>query len=156
VGIVNGVAKVRALIRANAMLTFERMAATQASRTAIYEQTVEWFTAGTELLEEHCIIAKNGNAMCHIMQKKHDWHKLIPLTGDVEKDFAKVAELLEKSGIYDEVFITEKPVFFSKDTIQIRKTVHRTDIDGHMVRAEFITYLGEEETSFLQDAWVIK
>ncbi len=70
VGIVKGVTKVRSLMRANAMLTFERIAATQACRTTICEKSAEWVSAGAELLEDRRVIAKNGNAMCHIMQKK--------------------------------------------------------------------------------------
>ena len=156
VGIVKGVTKVRSLMRANAMLTFERIAATQACRTTICEKSAEWVSAGAELLEDRRVIAKNGNAMCHIMQKKHDWHKLIPISGDVEKDFARVAELLEENEIFEEAYVVEEPVFFSSGDIQLRKTVHKTTINGHTVEAEFVTYLGEEEISFLQDAWVVK
>ncbi len=91
-----------------------------------------------------------------LCRRSNDWHKLVPISGEVEKDFARVAELLERSEIYDEAYMLGTPKFFSSGDIQIRKTVHRMIIDGLEVRAEFFTYLGEEEISFLQDAWVVK
>jgi hypothetical protein len=55
------------------------------------------------------------------MQKKHDWHKLLSRTGDVEKDFTMVAELLEDKGIFEEIWITEKPIVYSAGNPEIRK-----------------------------------
>ena len=88
------------------------------------------------------------------MQKKHAWEKVVGLTGDIEKDFALVIELLEQHNITNKKFIRGKPFLFPATLSKIEKVRYRTTINSFEVEAEFEIYLETGET-YLQDAWVV-
>lgn len=153
--IFKGVNKVKALRRANTMLTLELCAASELKKAKILEETVQLLAlreaALTKALKVSKILIQNPNTTYHIMQKKHAWEKLIKLTGNVETDFKKVALLLEESDILSkENFLRSKKFGQGK----IIRSDYQKVINGHSVQAVFETYV-ETNLTFLKDAWVI-
>ncbi len=57
---------------------------------------------------------KSPNVKYHVMQPKHAWHKVIEISGNVEKDFEKVRSLLENESIFQRI-ISYLPNNFLKE-----------------------------------------
>lgn len=153
-----GINKIRALKRANAMCTFESCAISEIKQAKILEESTKRAATRTTFIEsakKGKIFIKNSNTQYHIMQKKHAWERVIPLSGDIEQDFAKVITLLEESNIADKAFLKKPPELFPvKAPYEISKTVYEKIINDYTIHIELETYL-ETEIVFLKDAWVI-
>ncbi len=157
-GVIKGIAKFKALKRANAGLTFARCSESYSAQKKIIDKSIE-FAAKREAIVQNAaktgkILVRNKNAQIHIMQPKHAWNKLTELTGSVEEDFKKVILALEENKIVDPVNIKRKPRKFPRDNPEIIRTDYQKTINGHDVYAVFETHLESGET-FLKDAWVV-
>ena len=155
--IIKGVNKVRALKRANTMMTLERCAASEANAAIIQKESMKIAALRGKLIKEAAksgkILVKNYNAKCHIMQQKHAWDKVLALTGNIEEDFQRVVAFLEEHEIAKDV-CAKKSFLFPKDSPKIRKAKHVKIVNNCEIEAEFETYLETGEI-FLQDAWVV-
>lgn len=95
------------------------------------------------------ILVRNINTQIHIMQPKHNWDKLIDLTGNIEEDCKKVIKLMEDNQIFLEKYRLERGRHY-KNSIRYD---HQMTINGFEVKANFNKNLVSEEI-FLNDAWV--
>ncbi len=111
------------------------------------------FKRVTQAATTERIVIKNMNVAHHIMNKKHCWDRVVPLSGNVEIDFRKAKALLEELGIYQEKWIIDKPEFFPMDKPKIKRSVHEMKYRGNEIKAIFETNI-ETGESFLQNAFV--
>ncbi len=156
-GVLKGIHKVRAMKRANTMLTLESCAASEANQAIILEESARRAIARTTLIEsakKGKIFVQNSNVQHHIMQLKHAWNKVITLSGNIEQDFAKVVSLIEENNIIDKCFLKDKPQLFPKNFPKVSKAEYEKLINGYKIHVEIVTYLETGET-FLNDAWVV-
>ena len=155
IGVLKGASKVRALKRANTMLTLENCAATEIKQVKILEESIKRGVLREGMIADSVkkgnILIKSSNVQYHVMQPKHAWDKVLKLSGNAVEDFKKVTLLLEEESIFSkECFLRSKE--FSQGKI-IRSDYQKT-IGGHKIQAVFETYVETNQT-FLQDAWVI-
>jgi tetratricopeptide (TPR) repeat protein len=153
-GMVKGVAKLKAIRRANTMLTLENCAASNAKQATILAEATKRSAARTALIESSKngkILIKSVNVKPHVLQKKHAWNKLIKLTGNIEIDFKNVILLLEEQGISSHQY--------TKKTLNVVQGVvrreHEKIILNQHVKVVFVEYTATGEM-FLNDAWVVK
>ena len=153
-----GIAKLRALKRANTCFTIEICTRSQSKQAKIIEKSAEFAakreTAIQEALASNYILIKTRNTYPHIMQECHHWEKVIQSSGNKKEDFKKVILLLEENKILDPANIKGKPVKFPRDKPAIIRTDYEKIINDHKVVAVFETYIESKET-FLKDAWVV-
>lgn len=158
IGVLKGIDKVKALRRANTMLTLEICQQSKIKQLKILEESSKHATLRTsfisEAVENGKILLKNSNTKCHIMQKKHAWDKIFNLTGDIEIDIKKLIIILEEHGINAPSNLIGKPELFPIASPKIKKSIFEKKINNHIIHAEFETYL-ETGVTFLQDAWVV-
>ncbi len=148
------VQKYRFLKRANALLTLERCTLEEAQRAVILQENrkhVARALAVKEARRAGKIVIDNPNVIPHLMQPKHNWDKLISLTGEIEKDCQQVLTLLEKHGIYSEQYLLE--VIEIKRPNCIRKD-YQMIIEGYPVTAAFLVHPETGEYA-LMNGWVM-
>jgi len=100
------------------------------------------------------IFVKNSNVQFHIMQRKHAWGNVVKITGNTEKDFAKVIALLEENNVTEKAYLIGNPQLFPENFPKIKKAIHEKKIMSYLVHTEFETNI-ETGITFLQDAWVV-
>lgn len=148
------ISKVQALKRANSMLTLEVCASSKVKQALIAEESAKIACAREKLVKnatkKRKILIRNPNVQYHIMQKKHDWEKIIKITGNLETDFKKVVKLLEENKVFLEKY-REKIIEYNKNFLRYD---HKKRINGFEVQVIFNKNL-ETGEMFLNDAWVI-
>lgn len=153
-GALKGIHKIRALKRANTMYTLECCAASQAKQAKILEESFKRALKReniiTESIKNSKILVRNSNTQIHIIQPKHNWNKLIKVSGNVEEDCKTVIKLLEDNQIFLEKYRLKSTETFEK----LIRYNHEMTINGHKVKAIFNKNL-ETGEMFLNDAWVI-
>jgi hypothetical protein len=158
IGAVKGVSKLKALKRANTLLTLEECLVSEEAQAVILKKSNKIAALREKLVADAIkkgkILVKNPNVKYHIMQKKHAWEKVISLTGDVEEDFKKVILFLEENHISDQKFF-KKSFGFPEDAVvkKIIRSNYEAEIHGQLVQAVFENYV-ETGESFLKDAWI--
>lgn len=143
-----------ALKRANTMFTLETCAIGNTKQAKVLEEATKKFVARERLinasLKDGKILVSNANVAAHVMQKKHNWDKLIKCSGNIETDFKNVVKLLEEN----QILLQKK-----YDVTNVKPNIFRVDytivINNHTVMADFTKY-GENGTVFLNNAWVVK
>lgn len=135
------------LKRANIMTTLERYSATKSVR--ILEESAKHAKKSTTLLtsaRKGAIVPHNPNVLPHIFTKKHQWDRYISLTGDHKKDFAKLAEFLEKQHIFSgKTKINDW--FTGVCSYEYRQTIGRDTIVA-------IFDVNKENVHLLKNAWI--
>lgn len=153
-----GVSKLKALKRANTMSIFESCASSDVQKMKIIEECTKKAAARESFIAEAVknkkILVKNANAPYHIMQKKHAWDSVIPVSGNIEVDFARVTKYLEDNNIYDVKFLVGEPRLFPEAMPKISKVVHEKKVNTLKIHVEFETHL-ETGVTYLQDAWIV-
>lgn len=154
IGTWSGVQKVRALKRANTMITLESCASSEVKQMKILEESVKRATLRETIISNSIkngkILVRDSNTQFHIMQPKHAWDKLVKITGNVEEDCKKVIKLLEENQIFLEKYRLRQV----QDFQNFIRYDHQMVINGHEVRAVFNKNLETGEI-FLNDAWLI-
>jgi len=142
------------LRRMNALLTIEKCSLNQANRAIIFEKIAQRKPTSKpffSFFSKPTIQINNPNVVYHVMQEKHAWDKLIPLTGDKIKDFQKVLQLLEENSILTEkYFVTSEKFLHDK----IIRSDYKKIVNGYEVHAVFETHVNTNET-FLKNAWIV-
>ena len=98
-----GVQLYKSLKRANALSTLECLSVSS-RRNLIIEEGSKRAQARANVIRSikaGKIVPANPNVVPHVMQQKHAWEKLVPITGNREKDFERVIDLLEKERLFD-------------------------------------------------------
>lgn len=154
IGSLKAINKIRALKRANTMLTLEACATSTESEAVILRESAKRADLRKKLvaatIKKGKIAVKSPNVKYHVMQEKHAWKEVIELSGDVEKDFDKVAALLEENNILSSEFIVRSRKFHEGKVI---RTDYKKLINGHEIEATFESYVENKEI-FLKDCWV--
>jgi hypothetical protein len=151
---VQAVSKTRALRRASAMCTLQQCAASKKKQAKImnevYKRAVIKEAVVTEAVKKGKLLVHNANVKHHVMQKKHAWDKLLPITGDLEKDFQAVLNLLNEHAVASHLHL--------KDTQEFTKGILRREyvkvINDKPVKIMLIEYT-ETGKLFLMNGWVI-
>lgn len=153
-GACKGVAKLRALNRANTMCTLEACAISQSKKKTILDKSASIAAKRKETVKNAAkngsILVKTENVSHHVMQRKHCWEKVIELSGDVKVDFKNVLKLLEKEEIISHQYLNNS----TQVAEGIIRKVYEKTILNQRVRAIVIEYGGSKEV-FLNDAWVV-
>jgi Bacterial toxin 35 len=152
IGAVKGIIKVKALKRANTVLTLESCAASHKNQSKVLKESSKFAAIRRNILQEAAntgkILVESANKKKHIMQPKHAWDKLVTITGSLEEDCKSVVKLLEDNKIFSLQYRMEEII----EKTYIRYD-HVMQINGHKVKAIFNKKPNGE--IFLNDAWVI-
>ena len=147
----SAVKKFRALKRANTLTTLENCL-TPSKKQIIIIQSEKHAQSRKVLIQyakDGRVIPQNANVMSHVMQKKHAWNQVVPMTGNMHTDFKSVLELLAKSKILDKSCFENVTKYNEIFTYQYEK-----NINGNLVRALFDK---DKESSILllKNAYVV-
>lgn len=147
-----GVSKFRQFKRSNTLFTLE-CCTDPVKKGEILEKSAFYVSARAstaEAVKKGRIIAQNPNVAPHVLQKKHNWDRVIELTGNTEEDFKRVVRFLEENKIFKGVLELEK-----KPNPGIVVYRYRIDVNGERAIAEFFEYSGSSEL-YIKDAWIKK
>jgi tetratricopeptide (TPR) repeat protein len=100
VTMLRGVSTFNNLKRANIMAILERCNCEK--KPVILQQSAKRASQNQSILQKvfkGSIIIHNPNIPFHVLQKKHRWDKLVPLSNNVQQDFKKVVKFLEQQKI---------------------------------------------------------
>jgi hypothetical protein len=150
--VIKGVKKYRQLKRLNSMFTIECCVASENKKIKIMEASAKHSIARASLCESvkaGKIVPRNANVIPHVMQEKHEWGKLLKLSGNKEADFKKVIDLLEENKIFEKKVVVEE---LKRE--KIKRIVCKKEISAHIVEAHFMEYSTGEIV--LNNAWVQK
>lgn len=89
----------QALKAANTALTLEVIIQSEVKRQAILAQTnkrISRYAEASTAAKAQKLILKNPNQAPHVMSSKHNWHKVVNITGDPFVDCQEVIKFLEK------------------------------------------------------------
>lgn len=147
--------KYRYLKRMNTLFTVECCYTSVTQRKTIVDKALAWIKKRTQILAsigKERVIPRNSNVMPHVMQKKHGWEKLITLSGNMEKDFQEVINILEKSGILAGNLVESYPIVESAE--QIIGKIFQVTVNDLTIEAQFLYYI-ETDQLFLNNAFII-
>lgn len=140
--------------QANTLLTLERCATSETEKLAILAERAKRAAATAEIinLSKGHILVRNTNTAFHIMQKKHSWHKVFDLTGDMEKDLKKLITLLEENNILNpkNCIRNQEYVF---NGVKVVVSDYKVVVGEETVCCRFTAVPCDKEF-FLNNAWV--
>lgn len=142
--------KYQAFRRANTLTTLRSCAKSKKECAIILERSASHATTRqvtTNAAKAGKIVPLDGNKISHIMQKKHAWDKVIPITGNKTEDFKKAAALLEEQQILSKISGVKELKYGRKQIIC------ETNVSGYTIEAHFIQHPTGE--TLLNNAWVI-
>jgi len=146
-GVGKGVSIFSDLKRANMMATLERYSLTKSTKILREsEKCAQKNGSVLKKIQNGCVIPHNANVASHVLQRKHNWHKMVKLTGDKDVDFKLVADFLKKESILNCERIHE----FSFNSIRTYR--YKKKIGKNTVVAVFET--NNQNVPLLRNAWI--
>jgi len=145
--VIRGVSLYSQLRRANMMQILECCSLKKGAR--ILEESSRYASRSSRVLKKpfkYSVVPHNPNVAPHVLLKKHNWEKILPLTGKSDKDFKMVVRFLEEI----EILRAKPTTKFSTEIIQT--LVCEKDFGNYMIVAEFD--MKKLSLPFLKDAWV--
>jgi len=146
-GVSKGLAIFNDLKRANMMATLERYSLTK-SATILKEseKCVQKNIYVLKKIQQGYIIPQNANVASHVLQKKHDWHKVVKLTGNKDADFKIVSEFLKQ----ERILSCEGKLDWSYQSLKTYR--YKKEIGNNTIVAVF--EINAKNEPFLRNAWI--
>lgn len=152
-----GVQIYRNLKKANALSTLATISDTT-KRGKILEEGSKRAAARNNIIQtikNGKVVPANPNVVHHVMQKKHAWERVVPLTGHKEEDFKRVVSFLEKERLHDPKYRVEIKL---EDLTTDQRTKFSVYVHQKIVRKETIEALFEQDSIsgvlLLKDAFI--
>lgn len=157
IGAIKGVNKLKALKRANVISTLEICSESISNRTLIVEESAKRAKNRSHVLacSKNKILTKSSNVKYHVMQKKHAWDKIIPLSGNVEDDFIKIISIIEEHDLINEKYLRSATQFPRNLPVKnLLLLEYKSPLGNFEVQIFLEKYMDSGEI-FLKNAWVI-
>lgn len=155
----SGVKKFRQFKRANTMLTLECSIASQEKKAKLLNQSAKHAAArqtAANAVKSGKIIPRNPNVIPHVMQKKHEWERVVKLTGNQQEDFVVVARFLEENKVMNPKYLVKETVVpVDNPASPLRHMRYEAAVQSEVIEAIFIRNIKTSEIHLI-DAWVKK
>lgn len=146
-GVSKGLTLFNDLKRANMMATLERYSLTKSAKILKEsEKCVQKNIYVLKKIQQGHIIPHNANVASHVLQKKHDWHKVVKLTGNKDSDFRIVSEFLKQ----EQILFCERKLDWSYESL--KTYCYKKEIGNNTIVAVF--EINAKNEPFLRNAWI--